>query len=456
MTKGLSGLRAFTDRFFPERQFYHRSHGEVHFVSLSGRVQLAYITLTLAFLTWVGYASVNVVFKEQIITEQQRNFVEKEKDLQQQIFDLQAAFDEANATLAYAEEQFQNATEELEVRHKKLRSLVEHKQALNNANDDHRQIHLAQRHQDSSTGQGNVVLMTLTEREPTQRMSRRIESERSNTVQSVTTAFANMFKRQVSGIDRKVDLAERVASAENRVEDLRDHQRSMITELEESAQIRSDRARAIIAVTGLEVSDITRRFERAATAQGGPLIELGDLDKISSTLNGDNEDPAFNRQIFRLANRLQELSVLESAVRHLPTIKPVRYGIRYTSSFGQRRDPKTGRLAFHSGIDIAQKDRGRGAPIVSAAPGVVTYAGPKGPYGNLIEIDHGYGFKTRYAHLHKILVKRGEKVDFYQKIATLGNTGRSTGPHLHYEIWFNNKLKNPAKFFEAGNYVFKE
>ena len=80
----------------------------------------------------------------------------------------------------------------------------------------------------------------------------------------------------------------------------------------------------------------------------------------------------------------------------------------------------------------------------------------KGPYGNLIEIDHGYGFKTRYGHLHKILVKRGEKVDFYQKIATLGNTGRSTGPHLHYEIWFNNKLKNPAKFFEAGNYVFKE
>ena len=156
MTKGLSGLRAFTDRFFPERQFYHRSHGEVHFVSLSGRVQLAYITLTLAFLTWVGYASVNVVFKEQIITEQQRNFVEREKDLQQQIFDLQGAYDEINSTLELAEEQFQDATEELEGRHKRLKSLVEHKQALIRCQyviiDE---VHFAQRHQDgASSGSG--------------------------------------------------------------------------------------------------------------------------------------------------------------------------------------------------------------------------------------------------------------------------------------------------------------
>ena len=96
------------------------------------------------------------------------------------------------------------------------------------------------------------------------------------------------------------------AAVENRVEHLRDRQRSMIIELEESAQIRSDRARAIIAVTGLEVDDVTGRFERAATAQGGPLIELGDVDTISA-LSSDKEDPAFNRQIFRLANRLQEL-----------------------------------------------------------------------------------------------------------------------------------------------------
>ena len=80
MTKGLfSGLRAMIDRFFPERQFYHRSHGEVHFVSLSGRMQMFYVTLTLSFLTWVGYASVNVVFKEQIISEKERNFVIMQK-----------------------------------------------------------------------------------------------------------------------------------------------------------------------------------------------------------------------------------------------------------------------------------------------------------------------------------------------------------------------------------------
>ena len=93
---------------------------------------------------------------------------------------------------------------------------------------------------------------------------------------------------------------------------------------------------------------------------------------------------------------------------------------------------------------------------MATAPGVITYAGPKVPYGNLIEIDHGYGFKTHYGHLRKLKVKKGDQVEFFQQIATMGSTGRSTGPHLHYEIWFNKKVRNPEKFFQAGNYVFTE
>lgn len=453
MTKGLSGLRAFFDRFFPERQFYHRSHGEVHFVSLSGRTQMAYITLTLSFLTWVGYASVNVVFKEQIITEQQRNFVAKEKDLQQQVFDLQEAYDSINDALYIAERDFQQATLQLEKRHEELKSLVDHKQALNEQYDNVRETHFALRRneKDPQPGQNNV-LMRVTELEPTERRSRRAETASENPVNAVTNAVANMIKRQVGTRDRKADLAERVATLQNRVDQLRDRQRDLVFDLEEKAQNRIERSQAIITVTGLDIEDVVGKFENETIAAGGPLIALADADRIAD-LDSDDTDPTYRRQVFRLANKMQELSILEAAVTRIPLIMPVNADYRFTSGYGPRRDPKTRRRAFHSGADMAGK---RGSKIVAAAPGTVTYAGPKGPYGNLIEIDHDYGFKTRYGHLQKILVKRGEKVDFYQNIGTLGNTGRSTGPHLHYEIWFNNKVRDPAKFFEAGNYVFKE
>ena len=86
----------------------------------------------------------------------------------------------------------------------------------------------------------------------------------------------------------------------------------------------------------------------------------------------------------------------------------------------------------------------------------MTFAGWKGRYGNFVEIDHGSGIKTRYGHLHKVFVKKGQKVEFFDKIALLGNTGRSTGPHLHYEVLFKGKHLDPAKFIKAGRHVFQE
>ncbi|MEM9121779.1 MAG: M23 family metallopeptidase, partial [Pseudomonadota bacterium] len=85
----------------------------------------------------------------------------------------------------------------------------------------------------------------------------------------------------------------------------------------------------------------------------------------------------------------------------------------------------------------------------------VVYAGSQGAYGRLVEIDHGTGFRTRYAHLSRIKVKVGQRVDLGKQIGTIGSTGRSTGPHLHYEIWFDGRVRNPAKFIEAGQYVFE-
>ena len=124
-----------------------------------------------------------------------------------------------------------------------------------------------------------------------------------------------------------------------------------------------------------------------------------------------------------------------------PAIRPCKGWA--TSGFGYRKSPFTGRREFHKGLDIANKI---GTPVIATADGVVKYTGKKGLLGRVLVVDHGHGMVTRYAHLHKSLKKRGDKVKRGDIIAQVGNSGRSTGPHLHYEVHLNGIPVNPRKY----------
>ena len=115
-----------------------------------------------------------------------------------------------------------------------------------------------------------------------------------------------------------------------------------------------------------------------------------------------------------------------------------------------RLDPFTGRPALHTGLDFAGPVM---TPIRSTAPGIVSFTGVRNGYGQTVEIDHGHGLKTRYAHLAAISVSIGDQVALGLRISALGSTGRSTGPHLHYEVWVNGRAINPQRFLEAGDDV---
>lgn len=153
----------------------------------------------------------------------------------------------------------------------------------------------------------------------------------------------------------------------------------------------------------------------------------------------------------QLENRSDLYGVLDSEIRDLmirrksmPTILPVH--ATRGSGFGKRIDPFTGQLAMHEGIDF---EVDTGTAVHAAAGGVVTFAGAHPQYGNLVEIDHGDGLSTRYAHLSKILVKRGEIVLRGRKVGLSGSTGRATGPHLHFEVRYNGFAVNPDRFLAA-------
>lgn len=165
----------------------------------------------------------------------------------------------------------------------------------------------------------------------------------------------------------------------------------------------------------------------------------------------------FNQQLGSLARDVEsrndmlgvlEAQLFEQAVRKklLPTMMPVSAPYN-ASGFGRRVDPFTGQLAMHEGIDFLAE---AGTPIVAAAGGVVAFAGFHPQYGNMIDIDHGNDLTTRYAHASKLLVKQGHLVQRGTKIAEVGSTGRSTGPHLHFEVRFRGAAQNPAKFLKTS------
>jgi len=163
-----------------------------------------------------------------------------------------------------------------------------------------------------------------------------------------------------------------------------------------------------------------------------PAQLSGKLDKVSA-------------EATRQEQSLQELQAYfqdqKSLLASTPSVWPVRGWV--TSDFGTRLDPYTSERVMHAGLDIAGP---HGKEVISPSDGTVVFAGLEGGYGNVLVIDHGYGIKTRYGHLAALRVKAGQKVKRGETIAALGNTGRSTGPHLHYEVRVNGIAQNPRKF----------
>lgn len=213
-------------------------------------------------------------------------------------------------------------------------------------------------------------------------------------------------------------------------------QLAFVERLTSFADARARRAEAAMRKLDLDPQFLSRN---AQAAMGGPFEALAAADGI---------DPRFER----LGLSLARMTVLERALDGIPQVVPASIQ-SITSGFGYRRDPINGRGAMHAGIDFKGPI---GSPIYAAADGRVTFAGQKSGYGNAIEITHANGLLTRYAHLSRIGVRVGQQVAAGTTIGGLGSTGRSTGPHLHFEVRINDRAVNPRPFLEAAPDVLKE
>lgn len=276
-------------------------------------------------------------------------------------------------------------------------------------------------------------------------VTEQLADEHGTTPQEVAKAEADDVSEKYNAVFKRIEYLE------NKVKDLQTTHNDMMADIRSTTGGKITELERIIAITGMDKSPLERQVSAkrnreeqrrekygriAKDAQGGPFEPIK-----TSVLKEKETDLYFD---------LKRMMTLNDIVSAMPLSKPITAEFRKTSGFGTRVDPFRGRLAFHSGTDLAGPI---GARIKATSDGKISFTGWKGAYGNTVDIDHDFGFSTRFGHLSKILVKPGQRVKKGDIIAIQGSTGRSTGNHLHYEVRYNDRPLNPSNFLKAGENV---
>jgi murein DD-endopeptidase MepM/ murein hydrolase activator NlpD len=225
-----------------------------------------------------------------------------------------------------------------------------------------------------------------------------------------------------------------IASARDYAERVEKQQIAALDSMERRARVNAERWSKIVAETGLPANRFVTDSKSAA--QGGPLVPLA-----SKSVS------VFEQKLFQAQFAIQQAHRIRKVVVALPIDRPLPAEHETTSTFGTRSDPFTRSMAMHTGIDFRAPT---GAAVHATGSGKVIDAGRVGGYGNMVEIDHGHGVTTRYAHLSSIEVDAGDTVVKGEIIGRVGSTGRSTGPHLHYETRIDGDATDPLRFMRAG------
>jgi murein DD-endopeptidase MepM/ murein hydrolase activator NlpD len=458
---------------FPERQIYIRSDGRVQFFTFGPSLQATLAGLTLIFLGWVAFATVNVIFKDRIIAAKDHRYQKMQAAYENKVADLQISYDELNAALVSAEDRFKTTADALQTKQNAIAgflnraSQVQNQAGVRNAppalpvpsssnGNSQGPDSAAALDVDAAPGfapddAGSSALTVLPG--PAQPQPRTAAPVKTGLLEGAWQRLASLPRLVRERFSPARDLSRAyaqhpglhtLAQQTARVASIGKSENMLMARTEGALGQGVGNLRNVVRQTGINPDAFARKI---ATERGigGPEIPL-DQVRVEGI-----SDPQFARAYLSAAAVLDQLNTLSAALDHVPLTAPVSAAsFDKSSGFGARIDPFTRRYAFHPGIDFAGP---WGSVVHATAPGVVVFAGYRGGYGNMVEIDHGYGLHTRYGHLSTISVRPGNRIGKGGNLGRVGSTGRSTGPHVHYEVWYDDVVKNPNNFLEAGRHV---
>jgi murein DD-endopeptidase MepM/ murein hydrolase activator NlpD len=430
----MQGVHAVLERRFPEKRLFIRSDTETRFIRLKSGTQAVAWTGATVVVGWTIVATAVLLMdsigagsyraqaqRDQMIYEDRLNALSAERDARaEEALAAQQRF----ATTLDQVSAMQTELLEAETRAHELRTGIDVMQAK-----------LMEMRRDRDTARAEAALLTA--RLDPDSASGLPGDDMTGMLDLIAAALAETAEARDTIAADAEEALELAAEAELELRLLRDKNDEIFRQLEEAMTISVEPLDRMFREAGLNPDTLLSAVRRGYSGTGGPLTPLSFSTRGALDADADRAN--------EILGELDRINLYRIAAERAPFAMPVRDSFRYTSGFGMR----WGRM--HNGTDFAAPI---GTPIYATADGVVTEAGWSSGYGRLIKIQHEFGIETRYAHLNRISVNVGERVSQGQRIGDMGNSGRSTGPHLHYEVRVGGRPVNPMIYIRAGQDVF--
>ena len=390
--------------FLQTRQIYVRSNGDVQFITVSPISQVCLLIIFLIGFLWMAFASVNIVFKDQLLELKQQKLFEARLDYENRLSELRASIERVNDRLLLDQKGYLQKVDEVKA---EFSSLAAQQKIMENFFKE-----------------GWFPLK---------------ESAAPEKLQVDGALEGTFSQRYASDFRSRLEAVKPLDEMNGSFAGLHKQQLALLKEAQAYSQRKLETTSVLLSRLGIRppVTVNLAKGDAAAMGMGGPFLSV----------------PKRTQREYEIADgietvhaTLEQETKVRQAVADLPLVKPMTQITGISSSYGYRKDPLRLSLAFHGGIDF----KGIYAePVLATSNGQVTWAGPHGPYGNLVEIFHDNGVSTRYGHLKSVNVSLGQKISRGDLVGWMGSTGRSTGPHLHYETRVNGRVIDPQDFWRT-------
>ncbi len=434
----ISRFNATLERKLPEQRLFLRSDTETRFIRLKPLTQATALTGTALVLSWAIVATA-IILMDSIGSGSAREQARLEQaTYEARIEALSQERDTRAAEAAAAQERFSLALEQVSRMQSALLGSEERRKELETGiGVIQTTLRRTMTERDESRSQLAELASEVAQGPGMTSQSGHQNEEVAETLEFVTAALGRTAAERDAMAEKAIDATTTADEIAYEMRLLEERHDEIFTTLEEAVTISMAPLDKMFKSAGLNPDDLIAQVRRGYSGMGGPLGPL-----MPST-EASNEPGA--QRAARILDGLDRMNLYRIAVEKAPFAIPLKTSFRFTSGYGRR----WGRM--HEGTDFAGA---HGSPIHATADGTVVHAGWQSGYGNLVRIRHDFGIETRYAHMSKVRVKVGQKVSRGDRIGDMGNTGRSTGTHLHYEVRVNGASVNPMTFIKAANNVF--
>ncbi|MCD9147710.1 DUF5930 domain-containing protein [Pseudophaeobacter flagellatus] len=435
-------IHSFLEHRFPERRVFLKSDADTRFVRLRPETQLIATLGMVLFVAWSIVATA-IVLMDSIGSG---NFREQAKRDQMtyraRLNDISGERDSRAEEALAAQERFNAALAQISLMQSELLTSETRRQELETGIEVIQTTLRQTMIQRDNTRAELAALRQNAEAEGVTPLVAGATPLQMDFLSTVLSETAN--ERDQIEADARAALEQR-DEIELELELLNERNDQIFRQLEEAVTVSVTPLDKMFRNAGMPPDRILEQVRRGYSGQGGPLTPLA--------LSTRGEEPSAEElRANKILDQLDQLNLYRMAAQQAPFANPVNLGlVRRSSGFGYRRDPKTGGRRLHKGSDFAGRT---GTDIYATADGTVTHAGWQSGYGKLVTIQHAFGIETKYAHNSNLRVKVGQRVSRGDHIADMGNTGRSTGTHLHYEVRVNGKPVNPMIYIKAARNVF--